>query len=142
GPGAGGLHAPEAALGHAMDVLDRGVDVAVGQAGEPDVAVGVVAAEVDEPVVVDPEHLVGRLVVVESCGCAEDAEDHLGIDAVTVHVLDAQGGVRRAAETLLAVLAEARRRHDVHAIVLPRPGLLPRRPPAAAEPARPTDLAR
>ena len=140
-PGARQLHAPESEPGHAIDLLDRGVDVAIGQAGEPDVAVAVVTAEGREPVVVDPEHLVGRLVVVESRGRAEDAEDHLGIDAVTVHVLHAEGGVRRPADASLAVLVEARRRHDVDTIVLPRHVLLPRRPHAADEPERSAILA-
>src|SRR5207245_10172082 len=101
---------------------------------------GAVGAELAERVVVVPEHLVGRPAVVQSRGWSEDAENHLGIDAVTVHVLDAQGGVRRTAETLLAVFVEARRCHDVDPIVLPRHVLLPRRSHTADEPERPTVL--
>lgn len=48
-PRARDLHAPQAQLRHAVDLLDRRVDVPVGQAGEPEVPVGVMAAEVPLP---------------------------------------------------------------------------------------------
>src|ERR671930_111532 len=63
--------------GHAIDFLDRRVDVAVRQAGEADLAIRIVPAKIDEPVVVDAEHFLRGLVVVQPCGCAEDAEDDL-----------------------------------------------------------------
>ena len=116
-PRAGELHAAKAELRHAIDLLHGGVDVAVGQAGQTDVAVGIVAAEVLQPVVVDPEHLVGGLRVVEPRGGAEDAVDHLGLDAVAVHVLHAQGGIGGPADALLAVFVEPGRGHDVDPIV-------------------------
>ncbi len=51
----------DAHLGDPVDLLHRGVDVAVGQAGQADVPVGIVAAEVLQPVVVDAQHLVAGL---------------------------------------------------------------------------------
>src|SRR6266498_3454659 len=46
-------------LGHAVDLPHRAVDVAVGQAGQPDASPAILTTEVDEPVVVDAEHLGG-----------------------------------------------------------------------------------
>ena len=132
-PGAGELHAAQAELGHAVDLLHRGVDVAVGQAGQADEAVRVVAAEVHQPVVVDVEHLGGRLVVVEPGGRAEDAVDDLGLHAVAVHVLRAQRRSRRTGDALPAVIVETGRRHHVHAVVLAGLVLGPGRPHAAPE---------
>src|SRR5207302_7940607 len=62
-PRAGELDAAQPHLRHAVDLRDSRADVAIGQAGEADLAVGIVAAEVHQPVVVDPEHLARRLVV-------------------------------------------------------------------------------
>src|SRR5919198_1375922 len=53
----GSMSHEQAELRHAVDLLHGGVDVAVGQAGQADLAVGIMAAEVPQPVVVDPEHL-------------------------------------------------------------------------------------
>ena len=136
-PRARELEAAQAQLGHAMDLLHRGVDVAVRQAREPDLAIGVVAAEVGQPVVVDAEHLLGGLVVVQARGGAEDAEDDLGLDAVELHVLDAEMGVGRAADALLAVLVESRRGHLIDAIVLSRHVL---RPGGPTPPTSPKDI--
>jgi hypothetical protein len=115
-PRAGELEAADAHLGDAIDLLHRGVDVAVGQAGQPDVPVGIVAAEVLQPVVVDAQHLVRRILVVEPARRAQDAVDHLGIDAVAVEVLDAQVRVGDAADVLGAVLVEAGLGHHVDAM--------------------------
>ena len=60
--------------------------------------VGIVLAEVHQPVVVDAEHLVGRHRIVEPRRGAEDAEDHLGLHAVAIHVLGAQRRVGRVAD--------------------------------------------
>ena len=81
-------------------------------------AVRVVAAEILQPVIIDPEHLVRGLVVLHlGCG-AEDAKDHLGVDAVAVHLLDAQMRVADALDVFLAVLEHAGLGHDVDALVL------------------------
>jgi hypothetical protein len=58
------------------------------------------------------------LVVFQLGGRAEDAEDHLGIDAVTVHVLGAQMRIADAADVLLAVGKQAGLRHDIDAAIL------------------------
>src|SRR6185437_7224454 len=85
-----------------------------------DMAVGIVAAEILQPIVIDPEHLRRRLVVLQLGGGAEDAEDHLGVHAVAVHVLGAEMRVADPADVLLAVGKEAGLGHDVDAAVLPR----------------------
>jgi hypothetical protein len=103
-----------------VDFLHRGVDIAVGQAGEANLAVGIVAAEIAEPVVVDAQHLVGRLVVLDARGDAQDAEDDLGVDAVLLHLLDPQMRVAGAALAALAGVVEPRFGHLVDPVVLPR----------------------
>ena len=116
-----GLHVPrarqldalEAQLGHPMDLGHCGLDVAVRQAGQPDVAVGIVAAEVAHPGVVDAQHLVGGLAVVQLGRGGQDAVDHLGVDAVAIHLLDAQMRVARPPDPLLAVLVQTGGRHHV-----------------------------
>src|SRR2546427_287469 len=136
-----GLHLPRArelepaqpTLGDAVRLGHGRVDVAVGQAREPDLTVGMMAAEVHEPVVVDPEHLRSRLVVGEPRGRAEDAEHDLGVHAVTLHVGDPELGIGRAPNALAAVGEEAGGRHDVHALVLPGHVLLPGRAEATDE---------
>src|SRR2546430_1736978 len=105
-PRARELHPAQAELRHAVDLLHGRVDVAVWQAGQADVAFGIVAAEGFQPVVVDPEHLVGGLRIVEPRRGAEDAVDHLGLDPVAVHVFHAQRGIGGPADALLAVLVE------------------------------------
>ena len=45
-PGAGELEPAQAHLRHAVDLAHRRADVAIGQAGQPDVAIRIVAAEV------------------------------------------------------------------------------------------------
>ena len=45
-------------VGDAVHLRHRVLDTAVGQAGEANLAVGVMAAELLQPVVVDPQHLV------------------------------------------------------------------------------------
>ena len=91
-----------------------------GRFGEPDVTVGIVTAEVGHPRVVDAQHLVGRLDVLQLRGGGQDAVDDLGVDPVAVHLLDAQVRIARPADALLAVLVEAGRRHDVDAKLLAR----------------------
>ena len=94
-------------LGDAVHLLHRLVDAAVGQAGEADMAVGVMAAEFLQPVVVDAQHLVRGFHVVELRGGAEDAVDDLGVDAVRLHVLEAQMRVAAAELALLGIGVEA-----------------------------------
>ena len=132
-PRARQLHAAQAELGDPVDFLHRRVDVAVGQAGQADEAVGIVAAEVHEPVVVDAEHLVRGLGVVQPRGRAEDAVDDLGLHAVAVHVLRAQHRIGRTGDPLLAVLVETGRGHHVHAVVLAGHVLGAGRPHAAPQ---------
>ena len=117
-PGAGELEPLDAHLGDPVDLFDRVVDVAIGQAGKPDLALRVVPAELLEPIVVDAQHLVRRFAVVEARGGAEDAVHHLGIDAVALHVLDAQMRVGAAADILLAVLVHPGLGHLVDPVVL------------------------
>src|SRR5215813_1940058 len=88
-------------------------------------------AEIDEPVVVDAKHLLGRLVVVQPRGRAEDAEDDLGLYAVHLHVSKAQVRVGRTANAFLAVLVETHCRHLVDTIILSRDELLTGRTDAA-----------
>jgi hypothetical protein len=114
-----------------MHLAHGGVDVAVGQAGQTDVALRIVPAEVHEPVIVDSEHLAGGLVVPEPAGRAEDAEEDFGVDTVALHVGATAVGIGRPADALLAVLVEPGRRHDVDPIVLAGHVLLPGRPDAA-----------
>ena len=64
-PRAGELETFEAELGDAANLLDRRVDVAIRQTGKADLAVGMMAAEISEPVVIDAQHLVGRLGVAD-----------------------------------------------------------------------------
>jgi len=45
-PGTGQLQPLEAELGDAVDLLDGGVDVAIRQTSEADLAVGMMAAEI------------------------------------------------------------------------------------------------
>jgi hypothetical protein len=116
-----------------MHLGHRRLDVAVGQARQPDVAIGIVAAEVGEPRVVDAQHLGGGLAVGELRGRGEDAVDDLGVDAVAVHLLDPQVRIARPANALLAVLVEAGRGHDVHPQLLARLVLRARRAHAARE---------
>jgi len=136
------MPSPQPEPRHSVDLLDGRVEVAVRQTGEPDVALGIVLAELDEPVVVDPEHLARRLVVPEPRRGPEDTEEHLGLDAVPVHVLDAQVRIAWAADPLLAVVVEPGRRHHVHPMVLPGHVLRARRPDAADEPERRSLLGR
>jgi hypothetical protein len=77
-------------------------------------------AELDEPVIVDAQHLVSGLVVVEAAGGAEDAVQHLGLDAVTVLVLEPQIGIGEAADAPLAVVIEPFRRHPIGTVDLAR----------------------
>jgi hypothetical protein len=53
-----------------MDLLHSAVDAAIGQAGEADLALRVVAAEIPQPIVVDAQNLVRGLGVVELGGAA------------------------------------------------------------------------
>src|SRR5215475_6272862 len=132
-PGAGELESSEPHLGHAVDLLHRRSDVPVGQAGEADLPVGIVAAEVHQPVVVDAEHLARRLVIVQPRGRAQDAEDDLRLDTITIHVLDAQLGGGGTRDALLAVLVEPGRGHHVRSIVHPGNVFLSRWPHAAPQ---------
>jgi hypothetical protein len=54
----------------------------VWDAGEPGKTVGMAVAEAGEPLVVDAKHLAGGIVVIDPAGGAENAVQHLGLDAV------------------------------------------------------------
>src|ERR1051325_710051 len=83
-------------------------------------ALGVVRPKVGEPVFVNAQHLAGGFVIVETAGGAEDAVQHLGLDAVAVLVLQAQIGVREPAYLLLLGVVEPGRGHAVGAVDLAR----------------------
>src|ERR1700730_13888231 len=67
-PGAGQLQPFDAHLGDAADLRHRVVDVAIRKTGETNLAVGIVAAEILEEIIVDAQHLVRSLPVVEARG--------------------------------------------------------------------------
>ena len=119
-PRAGQFEAFDAHLGDAVDLLHGVVDVAIRKTGETDLAVGVIAAEILEEIVVDAQHLVRGFAVVEAGGRAEDSVDDLGVDAVTVHVLDPQMRVAATTDVPLAVLVHAGLGHLVDPMVLTR----------------------
>ena len=73
-----------------------------------------------QPVIVDAQHFVSRLVVAHSRSDAENAKNNLGIDTVTIHVFDPLIGVARAAHALFAVFIEAGLGHLIDPVVLPR----------------------
>src|SRR6266481_2736806 len=95
------------------------IDVAIGQAGEADLAIGIVAAEVVHEVVVDAQHLVRRLAILHFSAGSKDAVNDLGIDAVAVELLDPQMRVAGAAVALFdEVVVEAGFVHLVDAQLL------------------------
>jgi len=77
-------------------------------------------AEIGEPLVVDAQHLAGRLVVLEADRGTEDAVQHLGLHTVALLVLEPQFGIGHAADALLAVLVNPLRSHPVGAVDLAR----------------------
>jgi len=84
-----------------MDLGRRRLDVAIGQAGKADLAIGIIAAEVVHEVVVDAQHLVGRGRVFHLRACRENAVDDFGVDAVAVQFLDPQMRIAGPAVPLL-----------------------------------------
>ena len=133
-PRARQLETLEAELGGAMNLGDGGVDVTVRQVREPDVAVGILAAEIRHPRVVDAQHLVRGLDVLQLGRRREDAVNHLGVDAVAIHLLDTQVRIARPANPLLAVVVQPGRRHHVDAQLLARDVLGAGRANAAGDP--------
>ena len=91
---------------------------ALGMQARPGEALRVRLAEVGEPVVVDPDHLRRRLGIVHPRAGAEDAVEHLGLDAVAILVLEAQLRIAQAPDAALAVLVEAGGGHAVGAVDL------------------------
>ena len=74
-----------------------------------------------QEVVVDAQHLVGGFRVLHLGTGGQDAVDDLGIDAVSVHVLDPQMRIARPAQALFEIVAiEARLGHLVGAQLLAR----------------------
>jgi hypothetical protein len=65
-----------------MNLLHRLIDAAIGQTGEADLAVRVVAAEILQPIVVDAQTFVRGLGIVQLGRGAEDAADDLSIDTL------------------------------------------------------------
>ncbi len=135
-PRAGQFEASEAELGDPVNFLYRGIDVAVGQTGETDLAIGVMAAKSLQPIIVDAQHLVGRFVVPHPRGHPENAEDDLGVNSVAVHVLNPLIGIARTAHAFLAVFIpiETRLGHLVDAVVLAGDELAADRTDAADQP--------
>src|SRR5580692_5534090 len=78
------------------------------------------AAEILEKIIVDAQHLVRGLAIVEARGGAQNAVYDLGVDAVAVHVLDPQMRVAAAPDIALAVLVHASFGHLVDPVVLTR----------------------
>src|SRR5271168_3801607 len=94
-PRTGQLDALYPQLSDAMHFLRRRLDVAERQAGETDHPVWVVLAEIDDEIIVDAQHLVGRLGIVELRRRRENAVDHFGVDAVAIKFLRAQIRITR-----------------------------------------------
>ena len=95
--------------------------------------VGIVAAEIHQPVVIDPQHFIRGRQVVHFRSGAGHAKNDFGVDAVTVHVLGAQMRVADAADVLLAVGEKPSLGHDVDALVLAWDQLRAARPDAVLE---------
>ena len=76
-------------------------------------------------------HLAGRLVVFEARDDAEDAEDDLGVDAVLLHLLDAQMRVAGPRLAALAGFVKPGLGHLVDPVVLARDKLAADRADAA-----------
>src|SRR5215831_13316848 len=120
-PGAGQFDPLPTHLGDSANLGCRRLDVAVWQAGETDLAVWVIAAEVVHEVVVDAQHLVGRFAILDFRASGEDAVDHLGVDTVAVELLDAQMRIAGpAVALLLEIVIETGFGHLVDAQLLAR----------------------
>src|SRR5262245_63439396 len=91
-------------------------------------------AEVGEPLVVDADHLDGRLAVAHPRARGENAVQGLGLDAVAVLVAQPELRLAEPTDGPLAVLVETGRRHPVRAVDLPGHVLAPRRAHAVGEP--------
>ena len=100
--------------------FDEGVDIAIRQASEADMSVGIMAAEIHQPVIVDAEHLNRRFRVLHLRGRSENAEDDFRINAVAFHFLQPQMRVRGALDALLTVGEHAGLGHLVDTLVLAR----------------------
>src|SRR6516162_3789463 len=92
--------ARDTAPGDALDLADSRLRVVVRDAGEAGIAIRVSGAEIGEPLVVDAQHLAGRLVVLDADRGTEDAVQYLGLHAVTLLVLQSKFGIGDAAHTL------------------------------------------
>ena len=107
--GRGEVHALQPQLGRSADLLGREKRVMVGDAGKRGPPAGLGLAEVGRPLVVDLVDVVGELLVLEEEADAQDAVDHLGVNAVDSHVPEAQLRCRGMG----AVLVEAGVEHGV-----------------------------
>ena len=120
-PGAGQFHPAQVQVVlDPVNFLHRRVDIAIGQAGETDMAIRVMFAEIRQPVVIDAVHLVCGVMVRQLAGRAQDAVQHLGIDTVDFHVLHPQMRVGNPADVLLAVFIQVGRGHQVGPRMGPR----------------------
>ena len=102
-PGRREVHAAQAGFGRPLDLADRGVDVPHRDVREADVAFGLDRAEVGQPAVVDAladrrQHRIdveARVVAQQlrqerhRFAVLAPVEDHLGGDAVAIHVAQA-----------------------------------------------------
>jgi hypothetical protein len=77
-------------------------------------------AEAGQPLVVDAHHLDGGFRILEAIAGAEDAVQHLGLNAVARLILQPQIGVGQTANPPAAVVVETGRRHAIGAVDLPR----------------------
>ncbi len=133
--GVGDLDAAHAApLGHALDLAHRRLDGEARNAGEPRVALGMRAAELGEPLVVDAHQLRGGLRILQAIAGAEDAVEHFRLHAVALLVLEAQMRVGEPAHPAAPVVVEPGGRHAVGAVDLPRHVLAARRAHAVHQP--------
>ena len=120
-PRARQLQAAQADFGRAMHLTYRIIDIAVGQTRQPDQTVGCVAAKILQPVVVNAKHFHGGFLIAQTRRRAEDAEDHLGIHAVHLGILDTQRRIGGAALAVFFVVIEKPGLvHAIHAVILSR----------------------
>ena len=92
----------------------------VRDVGEAAIALGLVAAEIGQPIIVDAQHRTGRFVVVEAIGGAENAVENFRLDAVAILVLETEIRVGQTPDFLLFVIVKPGRSHAVGTVDLAR----------------------
>src|SRR5207245_1574731 len=91
-PGAGEFEPLDAHLGDPVNLFDGVVDVAIRQAGETDLAVGLMPAGLLAETAVDAQHRVRAFAAVATRGGAEHAGDALHADR-DVGATSSSGGI-------------------------------------------------